>query len=279
MGDIVTVVSAALSVLGAIVAGVMTTWSARRNAMFEHRLAAERHEASKAEQAQEVISRYREPLLLAAFNLQSRLHNAVGGVYMREYLNHPDEDERRYARDYTVYVLADYFCWVEIIRRDLRFLDLGDEDSNRTFHRHLNLVGTAFSSMKLPGNHFRLFKGQQRAIGELMIVATNGRADSMTYPAFCSQLDNNDEFRRWFRRLVEDVPEVVAQDWAGNERLIRAQHALIDLIDFLDPARTRLPDDRAKLLEPPPVQQPDLAMQASPGGVWAGPGPVAPGTV
>ncbi|WP_144126174.1 hypothetical protein [Catellatospora sichuanensis] len=264
MGDIVTVVSAALSVLGAIVAGVMTTWSARRNAMFEHRLAAERHEASKAEQAQEVISRYREPLLLAAFNLQSRLHNAVGGVYLPEYLNHEDEDERRYARDYTVYVLADYFCWVEIIRRDLRFLDLGDEGSNRTFNRHLTLVGSAFASLKLPGTHFRLFKGQQRAIGELMIVTANGRADSLTYPAFCSQLDNNDEFRRWFRRLVDDVAEVVVHDWAGNERLVRAQHALIDLIDFLDPSRTRLPDDRAKLIEPRPSAEPAAGAQAAP---------------
>ncbi|MEU8076814.1 hypothetical protein AB0B31_15335 [Catellatospora citrea] len=263
MGDIVTVVSAALSVLGAIIAGVMTTWSARRNAMFEHRLAAERHEASKAEQAQEVISRYREPLLLAAFNLQSRLHNAVGGTYLAEYLNHEDEDERRYARDYTVYVLADYLCWVEIIRRDLRFLDLGDEDSNRTFNRHLTLVGTAFSSLKLPGTHFRLFKGQQRAIGELLIETAGGRADSMTYPAFCARLDQSLEFRRWFRRLLDDVAEIVAHDRAGNERLLRAQHALIDLIDFLDPARTRLPDDRAKLVETAPPGQAQ-SIQAAP---------------
>ncbi|GAB4048624.1 hypothetical protein [Catellatospora paridis] len=264
MGDIVTVVSAALSVLGAIVAGVMTTWSARRNAMFEHRLAAERHEASKAEQAQEVISRYREPLLLAAFNLQSRLHNAVGGTYLPHFLYHEDEDERRYARDYTVYVLADYFCWVEIIRRELRFLDLGDEDSNRTFNHHLTLVSTAFSKLELPGSHFRLFKGQQRAIGELLIETANGRADSMTYPAFCSQLDNSDEFRRWFRRLLDDVVEIVEHDRAGNERLLRAQHALIDLIDFLDPSHTRLPVHRAKLGEIVPPQGQAQSTAAAP---------------
>jgi hypothetical protein len=246
MGDIVTIVAAALSVLGAVVAGVMTTWSARKASMLQHQLAAERHEATKAEQAQEILSRYREPLLLAAFNLQSRLHNAVGGNYLHIFLDHEDEDERRYARDYTVYVLADYFCWVEIIRREMRFLDLGDGDSNRTFNKHLTIVGSEFSTLNY-ANHFRLFKGQQRAMGELLMVTGNGRADSMTYPAFCSRLDNDAEFRRWFRRPLEDVTEIVRNDRYGNERLLRAQRALIDLIDFLDPGRDRLPEHRAKL--------------------------------
>lgn len=251
--DVVSIISAVLSVLGAIVAGVMTTWSARKSSMLEHALAEQRHRESKAEQAQEVLSRYREPLLLAAFNLQTRLHNAVGGDYLPRYLRHEDSDERRYARDYTVYVLAEYLCWVEIIRRELRFLDLGDDESNRTFNRHLMAVGKMFSTMRFP-QHFRLFKGQQRAIGELVMVAgANGRSDSMTYPAFCSRLDNDAEFGRWFARLRSDVDEVVAHDRAGNERLLRAQHALIDLIDFLDPSHARIPQNRAKL--------PDLAPQ------------------
>ena len=40
------------------------------------------------------------------------------------YLGPDDAVDQRYARDYTVYVLAEYLCWAEIIRRDLRFLDL-----------------------------------------------------------------------------------------------------------------------------------------------------------
>ncbi|MEV4413811.1 hypothetical protein [Catellatospora sp. NPDC049609] len=260
--DLVTVISAALSVLGAIVAGVMTTWSARKSSMLEHALAEQRHRESKAEQAQEVISRYREPLLLAAYNLQTRLHNAVGGDYLPNYLHHEDEDERRYARDYTVYILAEYLCWVEIIRRELRFLDLGDEESNRTFNRHLVEVGQKFSTQQYP-SHFRLFKGQQRAVGELlMVTGANGRTDSMTYPAFCSRLDNDPEFARWFTRLRKDVDDIVASDLPGNARLLRAQHALIDLIDFLDPTRTRIPENRAKLPDLPaqPVGEPEAAV-------------------
>ncbi|BCJ73279.1 hypothetical protein CS0771_28230 [Catellatospora sp. IY07-71] len=245
--DLVSIVSAALSVLGAIVAGVMTTWSARKSSMLEHALAEQRHRESKAEQAAEVLSRYREPLLLAAFNLQTRLHNAVSGDYLTNFLRHEDPDESRYARDYTVYVLAEYLCWVEIIRRELRFLDLGDEESNRTFNRHLVAVGQKFSTQQFP-QQFRLFKGQQRAVGELlMVTGVNGRTDSMTYPAFCSRLDNDPEFARWFTRLRADVDVIVDSDPVGNERLLRAQHALIDLIDFLDPARTRIPEHRAKL--------------------------------
>ncbi|MDI1462168.1 hypothetical protein QEZ54_14455 [Catellatospora sp. KI3] len=252
--DTLSLVSAILSVLGAVVAGVMTTWSAKRATVFEHRLAEQRHLETKAEQAQEVLSRYREPLLLAAFSLQSRLHNAFGGDYFLHFLDHDDDSERRYARDYTVYVLAEYLCWVEIIRREMRFLDLGDDESNRAFTRHLGAVSTQLSTLKYPLPHFRLFRGQQRALGELcMVNGANGRSDSITYPAFCSRLDTEPEFRHWFARLREDVDEIVKLRRVGspdgNIRLLRIQHALIDLIDFLDPARTRIPDDRAKLVE------------------------------
>ncbi|GHJ49345.1 hypothetical protein Cs7R123_66870 [Catellatospora sp. TT07R-123] len=253
--DTLSLISAVLSVLGAVVAGVMTTWSARKASMLEHRLAEQRHQESKAEQAKEVLSRYREPLLLAAFSLQSRLHNAVSGVYFMNFLDHDDVDERRYARDYTVYVLAEYLCWVEILRREMRFLDLGDDESNRAFTRHLSAVTNELSTLRHPLPHFRLFRGQQRAIGELcMVSGANGRSDSITYPAFCTRIDGEPEFQRWFGRLRTDVDEIVTQRRSGspdgNVRLLRTQHALIDLIDFLDPDRTRVPDDRAKLREP-----------------------------
>ena len=135
---VVAVVSAVVAVVGAVAAGLMTTWSAQHTRRYESLLEAQQKALSKAEQAEAVLSRYREPLLAAAYNLQSRLYNIVDQSYLDYYLRCGDPDQERYARDYTVYVLAEYLCWAEIIRRDMRFLDLGSEEGNRELVRKLN---------------------------------------------------------------------------------------------------------------------------------------------
>jgi hypothetical protein len=254
--DIVGVIAAALSVVGAIVAGIMTTWSAQRSRKLEHALELQRRTESKAEQTEEILSRYREPLLLAAHSLQGRLYNAIATDYLTQYLHCGDEEQERYARDFTVYVLGEYLCWVEIIRRELRMLDLGDEQRNRDFQSALEAIHRAISTQSVPQAHLRLFRGQQRALGELMMVVVDqGRADCMTYPAFCARLDNDAEFAWWFHRLRSDIDAVAAHDRVGNARLANIQRALIDLIDFLDPDRVRLATphrERVPVVEPQP---------------------------
>lgn len=166
-GSIVAIGSAALSILAAVISGVM----AQRSRRLEHELQQEQHRATKAEKTEEIISRYREPLLLAANSLQSRLFNGLALDYLPKYLHCGDPDEERYARDFTVYTVAEYFCWVEVIRRELRFLDLGSEDRTREFNRHLETVSHVFGTTNIEQEHFRIFRGRQRAIGELMMVS------------------------------------------------------------------------------------------------------------
>jgi hypothetical protein len=81
-------------------------------------------------------------------------------------------------------------------------------------------------------------------------MITNGAASEvMTYPAFDMRVETDAEFGRWFAQLRKDVDAFLTHDWAGNVRIVEAQWALIDLIDFLDPGRVRLTDNRAKLTE------------------------------
>ena len=258
MDNLIGILSAAVSVLGAIVAGVMTSWSSRKARLFEAKLERERHEQTKAEQAAQLISRYREPLLLAANSLQSRLFNAVRDEYLPVYLHCGDPEQERYARDFTVYTLAEYLCWVEIIRRELRFLDLGAEEENREFTKRLLAVTNKLSGQTFDLPHFRLFRGQQRALGELMMQPTgNGHHDCITYPEFTRRLDDDPRFRNWFERLRMDVDAIADSDLAGNDRIIQTQWALIDLIDFLDPDHARLGADyREKFKEATPSPAP-----------------------
>jgi hypothetical protein len=265
--NLIGILSAVVSVLGAIVAGVMTSWSSRKARLFEANLEREQHEQSKAEQSAQVLSRYREPLLLAANSLQSRLFNAVRDEYLPVYLHCGDPEQERYARDFTVYTLAEYLCWVEIIRRELRFLDLGAVEENREFTKRLLAVTNTLSGQAFDLPHFRLFRGQQRALGELMMhPADNGRHDCITYPEFTRRLDEDLRFRSWFERLLADVDGIADNDLAGNDRIIQAQWALIDLIDFLDPDFARLGADyREKFKEatPSPESPPKIPAESS----------------
>ena len=255
VGDIIGIITAAISVLGAIIAGVLTTWSSQRTRRLEHALEQQKHEATKAERAAEVLSRYREPLLLAAGSLQGRIFNVMRDDYLPRYLHCGDKEQEQYARDFTVYTLTEYLCWVVIIRRELRFLDLGDDERNKEFTKRLMEVETTLSKRNadfLP--HFLLFRGQQRALGELMMVpGTNGGHECMTYTSFCARLDSDPVFAEWFARLRRDVDEIASNDDMGNLRLVHVQNSLIDLIDFLDPDHARVLDDRSKYVARPRI--------------------------
>ncbi|MGH9207485.1 MAG: hypothetical protein ACRD1G_13190 [Acidimicrobiales bacterium] len=259
---VVAVVSAVVAVVGAVAAGLMTTWSAQRTRRYESLLEAQQKALSKAEQAEAVLGRYREPLLAAAHNLQSRLYNIVDQSYLAVYLRCGDPDQERYARDYTVYVLAEYLCWAEIIRRDMRFLDLGSEEGNRELMRKLNATHGAIGNERSP-RALRLFRGEQRAIGELMMTPTgdptgdrgSARYESLGFVQFCAQLDDDPVFAKWFHRLRGDIDQVAAATRSQRSRLIDLQNRLIDLIEFLDPDCWRPPPaNRRKRLALPSKQ-------------------------
>jgi hypothetical protein len=251
---VVAVVSAVVALAGAVVAGLMTTWSAQRTRRYESLLEAQQKALSKAEQAEAVLGRYREPLLAAAHNLQSRLYNIVDLSYLVVYLRCGDSDQERYARDYTVYVLAEYLCWAEIIRRDMRFLDLGSEEGNRELMRKLDATHRAIGGEKFP-RALRLFRGEQRAVGELMMAPTrdpgSARYESLGYVQFCDQLEDDPAFAKWFQRLRDDIDEIAVSKRSELSRLIVLQNRLIDLIEFLDPDSLRLPANRRDRLALP----------------------------
>jgi hypothetical protein len=83
---------------------------------------------------------------------------------------------------------------------------------------------------------------------------------------FCAQLDDDQEFAKWFQRLRSDVDEVATTAPAAQTRLIALQNRLVDLIEFLDPDRLRLPSQYRERLAPSDEHAPaptDLPAPAS----------------
>jgi hypothetical protein len=253
---LVTVASAVVSLTGALVAGVMANRSARQSHDLERRKRIEEEQ----ELAERILRQYRDPLLDAAHTLQGRLHNIMGEHYLDRYLHAGDPAEEQYARDYSVYAVAEYLCWVEILRRELRFLDVGNVERNRQLLLQLTQIQFAFQRQDIPAL-FRVFRGRQRAIAEVMMTPTGApegpRNECIGYAEFCRRLDQSPEFAQWFKALQADVYAIVPAPPQERIRLVRLQNELIDLIDFLDPDAIRLPrEQRHRLPEPHPAAAP-----------------------
>jgi hypothetical protein len=246
----VALISGATAVVSILI-GARTSKTASR---LQYQLDLEKNRATKQELSDELMSRYREPLLRAAFDLQSRLYNIVKQDFLRRYAEDPVEGARDYAVKNTLYVLAEYLAWVEILRRDVQFLDLGDVERSQQLTALLEQVVDALATdERLPDPTLRLFRGEQRAIGELMVELErdyegNLRHQCIGYAHFVARLHDEPDFAQWFHRLDGDVEAMMLKKTASDDRLTELQHVLVDLIAFLDDPPSRFLDQRCTKL-------------------------------
>jgi hypothetical protein len=132
---------------------------------------------------------------------------------------------------------------VEIIRREAQFLTDIQERQNRRMMDYVGVVTQLFLTSGLPST-FRVFRGEQRAIGEIMLAApdpNSARRESIGYASFL-KMRKDEDFSRWFRQLRMDIDDL-ANAGGSAERLVRLQNALVDLIDCLDPGYDKVPQD------------------------------------
>lgn len=189
--------------------------------------------------AEAILARYREPLVGAAYELQGRLYNILKLGFLSKYLVAGDEAQTRYAVENTLYVVAQYFGWSEILRREIQFLSFSDSERTRAVaERQHRIVELFQSDDPRLGRPFLVWRGEQRAIGERMIERDGDRLQCLGYAGFLERQEP--AFRRWLERLESEIPEI---EKAPNLRLIELQHALVDLVRELDPQAMRYPDD------------------------------------
>lgn len=234
----ISVISAIIAVLGATI-----------TAILGYRLQAQ----LKSREHMDYMGRYRDSLLWAAFDLQSRIYNILFGYeldrhpgrkgFLTGFLLEGTERQANYARRSTVFVFAEYLGWVEIFRRDLQFLDLGDSRMNQKIMFLLTTISTTLNaSYTYDRECFRIFRADQRAVGELMIDKDSkpGERRCIGYATFCSMLVAG-ELAEYAQELVDHVELAAREPAMARDRLTKLQHQLIDLIDLLDPKGTRFP--------------------------------------
>lgn len=238
---VVAGVAALASAVGTIWSSIRNSERANANTKSIEQLKIQNEETKDAHHRQQEISKLSEPLARSAYDLQSRLYNMMNKDLVDAYLVHGDTRQKSYFINNTTFLVGQYLCWTELVRREIQFIELGEDLKTRELQRLQDTIYSLWGSDKL-GPLFRIFAGEQRAIGEALIRESERRPECMGYGAFLKTFDKGvDPLIDTIRRDVESLDNGL---YEASERLINIQHALIDLLTMLDPQHLRFPADR-----------------------------------
>lgn len=220
--------------LGAILSSIHNAERTTKNAQEIERLKIENEKKRH-------VSKFSEPFARAAYDLQSRLFNILRMQFIEEFFVNGSVRERSYAVNNTAFLVAQYACWAELVRREIQFIDLGEDNKTRQLLYRQDDIFGIWGTDSLSGG-FRIFAGELRAIGEVLIQTHEKEAVCMGYGAFLS------EFPPGKNVLIDAVKNDIECLQEGLEgatvRVRRLQHALIDLLELLDPYYIRFPKSR-----------------------------------
>jgi hypothetical protein len=233
--SLISLVGAVISALAALVAVLLN----RRAVIRDRQLTAD-----------ELAGRYRVPMLHAAFNLQSRLYNIGRQNFLGIFLTGGSSSEAEYARFNTAYLIGQYLCWAEILRREAQLLAPLHRGRDREIVAAMEDI--RYEMADSLSNHdpvLRIFRGDQRAIGEVMLTTTDlaadrigPRWDCVGYAAFVQALAGEQAaISRWIKPLLCDIDKLAANYTTHQARLIAIQHHLVELINLIDPGGDRIP--------------------------------------
>ncbi|ESZ94396.1 hypothetical protein SBOR_5189 [Sclerotinia borealis F-4128] len=225
MVDVVSIIIAVVSLLGSLVAAGFTGW------ISYYLDQAKQRKATKA-----LIHKYRDPLTLAAWDLQSRIWGLVNKLL--DY--YEDEEKKENIYVYTAFLIGQYLSWTYILRRQAQFMQFSTEKTNQQLSQILDAITEQLSlDRNLGEDPFMLWRGQQMAIGELMTLQEEeGQLYCMGFAAFSQKYHNDPVFKGWFLPIERGVNLLVharqRKDHVATFRLRRLQHLLIDLVLLLD---------------------------------------------
>jgi hypothetical protein len=241
-------------------------------AFFPNWFTAHRDELKRKRATDQLLSKYRDPLLLATQDLQSSCYAILKDRPSKDRIS-KSKQVKEDAEKYNCYLWGQYLSWVYILRHKFQFLAFSLDKDNKDFARLLGLI-ESIMTRNITGNDAEegvLWRYSQTAIGELMTLTdAKGEMRCMGYSAFAAKWDEKakgDEkhpaFKRWFapiqhsltyleevRKPDETGSAVTARLEAPELRFQLLQHALLDLRDILDPKKLRKDPVRNKYYEP-----------------------------
>lgn len=222
MVDIVSIIIAVISLTGTLLTTGITAWfgyfSDKRKRLRE---------------SEQLLSKYRDPLLLACQDLQSRLynitdynitdwywlddrgynenenkienfddqHNNIGTKCDNDPYISKDKDKRDNLLLYTTFAVGQYFSWTHILRRQAQFLRFSIDETDKKLTKVMAQIRWEFGTDRYPvetSGPFMLWKGEQMAVGEVMTIKEDGGNElhCMGYAAFRERWARNQPERQ-----------------------------------------------------------------------------------
>jgi hypothetical protein len=240
-----TLIVAMIAAGASIAAAFIAYWAGDHAKRVEAQLAEQKAEADRKAETEQLARKFREPLAHAAYDLQSRMFNIVRIGFLDLYLKNGNSRTRVYAVKNTLFLIAQYFAWTELVRREIRYIDSGtDEETRRLARLRDQIYGIWQSNGYDP--LFRIFAGEQRAIGERLICEGPRGPMCKGYAAFLDHYRKNPDPLP--AALEAEITALGSSVERATPRLVALQHALVDLLAFLDPDAVRFPEKtRTKL--------------------------------
>jgi hypothetical protein len=207
-----------------------------------------------------VYRKYRDPLVLAGEELESRL-SQICASYPPDYLRYEvlelvptaldttnsadDPHFRRYRLLSTVYRLCAFLGWLELYRQDVTFLDTGRRRQNRRFEEALaafrgDLADGQLNKAKdwAEWRDRLIFREEQRAVGEAMITKDTDPRVVVGYGTFCALFSPASDQNLWSLRVACNffLNLEKEKDFRRKRLNLMRQHVR-SIIDILHPER------------------------------------------
>lgn len=212
-----------------------------------------RIQQNEAASIRETVKRYSRVIMISAEDAQDRLWHLCErqARSKNKVLDAEDDMKPMYGawpmtkRHYllgTLYLIARYLCWVEILKAQIRLLEFNDDDKTSAFHYHLKRVERALAETSLQefaSNRIStdkpLFQLMQTEIGECLRTGEQGDYECMGFLAFQENHDRLKQGSEAMRRLEELIVGSMSSA-KSNFCLPRMKllcNALMDLVEFL----------------------------------------------
>ena len=228
------------SAITAWIAGAFSLLSVSVSVFISHFMQRKtlKHETEKIIEERSIINfEHYEPLINAAYELQSRIYNIKCNNFTH-YLMNGTERDKEYFIYSTAYIFIQYFAYSELFLSNIKnTFFFQDEKINK-----ITLIQDDITRLFSSDNHtlekeFRIFSVEKRSLGFYLIIE---RKYILQYNDFIEKFKSSPI--DLVNYLIDDVQSLQYFDRAPLVRLTRIQHKLVELINSVDPKCRRFPE-------------------------------------
>lgn len=224
----------------------------------------------RAEALTQTVDRYTGVILIAAKDLQDRLWHLTQRQAKSDkpVLLKKNSEERAYGgwpmtkKHYltsTLFLFGQYFAWIEILKREIRYLNFGDSDLTNQFAYYIKLIERSLAETKYQklslcqqiSTDYPIFQMMQSELGCAMIVENESELRSMNFYEFSNQLGELEQTLDCFSYLEKLLVNGVSSSEYNfcHSRLKILNNSLVDLILFLNSHQSLVAEDKICFVE------------------------------